>query len=227
MRLWRWWCVDSCQRWSHSKYTLDLAWYLSSVWKNWFVSSIYSWWPGQSIRTRWSYTEMLWAVPFVRLTLSGSRWSYNGSIWGKTTPRYWPSTEWPFGTYHQATRQLIPDSCSTNIVGNYTFAYSSANDQRPYSEFGIYFPSWKQPPPLTTNANEVGQYVFYHYQNELAKYHKCKPCTKVPSSFNRSLDDLEQKQKNIIAGITFQWMRSHAFCLLLIIIINKFKFSVI
>jgi hypothetical protein len=69
-----------------------------------------------------------------------------------------------FGTYDQETRQLIPDSCSTNIVGNYTFVYTHPHDQRPYSEFGIYFPSWKQPPPLTTNANEVGQYVFYHYQ---------------------------------------------------------------
>ncbi|CAF1278411.1 unnamed protein product [Rotaria sp. Silwood1] len=107
-----------------------------------------------------------------------------------------------FGTYDYNTRQLVSDSCSTNILGNYTFPFTSIRDQRPYSQFGICFPTWKQPPPLTTNANEVGQYIFYHYQNELAQYHKCEPCTNVPSSFNRSLDELEQKQKNVIAGIT-------------------------
>ncbi|CAF4941442.1 unnamed protein product [Rotaria sp. Silwood1] len=107
-----------------------------------------------------------------------------------------------FGTYDYNTRQLVSDSCSTNILGNYTFPFTSIRDQRPYSQFGICFPTWKHPPPLTTNANEVGQYIFYHYQNELAQYHKCEPCTNVPSSFNRSLDELEQKQKNVIAGIT-------------------------
>lgn len=107
-----------------------------------------------------------------------------------------------FGTYQYETRELIPDSCSTNIVGNYTFPYTNIRDQRRYSEFGICFPTWKQPPPLITNANEVGQYVFYHHQNELAKYHKCEPCTDIPCSFNRSLDELEQKQKDIIVGIT-------------------------
>ncbi len=57
---------------------------------------------------------------------------------------------------------------------------------------------------LTRTANEGGQYVFYHYQNELVRYHKYKLCTDVPSSFNRSLDELEQKQKNIITDIRFQ-----------------------
>ena len=107
-----------------------------------------------------------------------------------------------FGTYQFETNQLISDSCSTNIVGNYTFPYGNIRTQRKYSEFSICFPEWKQPPPLTTNANEVGQYIFYHYQNELAEYHKCDSCTDIPSSFNRSLDELEQKQKSIIAGIT-------------------------
>ncbi len=111
-----------------------------------------------------------------------------------------------FGTYQYETRELIPDSCSTNIVGNYTFAYTSVNDQRSYSEFSLCFPEWKQPPPLTTNANEVGQYIFYHYQNELAKYHKCNPCTDIPSSFDRSIDELEQNQRDIIVGITSSHM---------------------
>ena len=109
-----------------------------------------------------------------------------------------------FGTYQQETKELVPDSCSTSISGNFTFAYGSAENQKPYSQFSIYFPDWKQPPTLTTNTNEVGQYVFYHYQDELARYHKCRPCRETPLSFNHSLDELQSKQERIIAGITFQ-----------------------
>ena len=109
-----------------------------------------------------------------------------------------------FGTYQIEDRQLVPDSCSTNMRRNFTFAYSSAQDHRPYSEFSICFPEWKQPPPLATSTNEVGQHVFYHYQKELAKYHKCKRCTKIPPSFDRSLDELKRKQENIINGIILE-----------------------
>ena len=106
-----------------------------------------------------------------------------------------------FGTYQDRTRELVPDSCSTNISRNFTFVYSSADDQRSYSEFSTIFSDWKQPASLTTESNEVGQYVFYHYQDELAAYHKCEPCEEIPSSFNRSLDELKSKQERIIGGL--------------------------
>jgi hypothetical protein len=145
---------------------------------------------------------MLRAVPIVWFSVPCSSWSYVDPAEDKRRHDADHQTSGLFGTYQMENRQLVPDSCSTNMGKNFTFAYGTAQDQRPYSEFSVCFPDWKQPPPLTTSANEVGQYVFYHHQKELAKYHKCEPCRKIPASFDRSLDELERKQENIIHGLT-------------------------
>ena len=57
---------------------------------------------------------------------------------------------------------------------------------------------WLTPRATTDTMHEVRQYIFYHYQKELAERFGRSPCSNIPASFNHSRTYLDDMLKTII-----------------------------